>query len=52
MHATRPDAIVDSLPNVYDIPLHFGVTMPGPLGFVHLDLPTKLRAAGAPRHLR
>lgn len=46
IEATRPDAVIDSLPNVYDILVRAGVRMPAQLGFVHLDLPLRLKQAG------
>jgi LacI family transcriptional regulator len=43
--ATRPDAIVDALPNVFELLAELKLNVPRDLGFVHLDLPTHLRAA-------
>ena len=42
----KPDAIVDALSNVYELLAELGVAVPRDLGFVHLDLPTHLKAAG------
>jgi len=41
----RPDAIVNALPNVYEILTTLGLHAPHDLGFAHLDLPTHLKAA-------
>ena len=43
--ATRPDAIVNALPEVFEILTELKLKAPRDLGFVHLDLPTHLRAA-------
>ena len=42
--ATRPDAIVNSLPGVFELLTESGLHAPGDIGFVHLDLPTHLKA--------
>ena len=41
----RPDAIVNALPNVFEILAALDRCAPRDLGFVHLDLPTHLKAA-------
>jgi LacI family transcriptional regulator len=45
LSATRPDAIVNALPDVFEILTELKLGFPRDLGFVHLDLPTHLRAA-------
>jgi len=42
----RPDAIINAIPGVYEIMNRLGQKAPRDLGFVHLDLPPDLRAAG------
>ena len=43
---TRPDAIINALPLVYEQLTELGRQAPRDLGFVHLDLPAHLRKAG------
>ncbi len=44
---TRPDAIVNALPGVHEmLTAELGMQTPRDIGFVHLDLPTHLKAAG------
>ena len=43
--AARPDAIVNVLPNVFELLAALDLRAPRDLGFVHLDLPTHLKAA-------
>jgi len=42
----RPDAIINALPNVYELLAALKIRVPRQVGFVHLDLPEHLRAAG------
>ena len=42
---TRPDAIVNALPNVFEMLAGLNRRSPRDLGFAHLDLPTHLKAA-------
>jgi len=42
----RPDGIVNALPGVFELLTKLNRQIPGDLGFVHLDLPTHLKAAG------
>lgn len=42
---TRPDAIVNALPGVFELLTDLGLRPPAGLGFVHLDLPTHLKNA-------
>jgi LacI family transcriptional regulator len=42
---TRPDAIVNALPGVFELLTELGLRAPRDLAFVHLDLPTHLKAA-------
>jgi len=42
----RPDAVVNALPNVFEILTELELRAPDDLGFAHLDLPTHLQAAG------
>ena len=44
--ATKPDALINALPNVYELMTELGIKAPRDLGFVHLDLPQHLRKAG------
>ncbi len=41
----RPDAIINALPNVFEMLAELGVHPPQDLGFAHLDLPTHLKDA-------
>jgi LacI family transcriptional regulator len=43
---TRPDAIINALPDVYEMLAELGLQAPRDLGFAHLDLPTHLKEAG------
>jgi len=43
---TRPDAVVNALPNVHEMLAKLGPAVPRDLGFVHLDLPIHLNSAG------
>ncbi len=43
---SRPDAIINALPDVYELVTGLGLKAPRDLGFVHLDLPLHLRQAG------
>ncbi len=43
--ATRPDAIVNALPGVFELLTELALRVPDEIGFVHLDLPTHLKAA-------
>ena len=45
LKATRPDAIVNALPGVFELLTEVGLKAPVDLGFVHLDLPTHLKRA-------
>jgi LacI family transcriptional regulator len=40
---TRPDAIVNALPGVFELLTDLGLRPPAGMGFVHLDLPTHLK---------
>jgi len=42
---TRPDAIVNAVPNVFELVSEIGLNAPADIGFVHLDLPTHLKKA-------
>jgi len=42
---TRPDAIVNAVPGVFEFLTELRVRPPADLGFVHLDLPTHLKKA-------
>lgn len=42
---TRPDAIVNALPGVFELLSEAGLHAPEDIGFVHLDLPTHLKQA-------
>jgi LacI family transcriptional regulator len=44
--AVRPDAVVNALPGVFELLGELGLHAPRDLSFVHLDLPTQLKAAG------
>lgn len=44
--AARPDAIVNALPGVFELLGELDLHAPRDLSFVHLDLPTHLKAAG------
>ncbi|HEY3756636.1 MAG TPA: LacI family DNA-binding transcriptional regulator [Opitutaceae bacterium] len=46
LRQSRPDAIVNSLPGVYELLGEVGLRAPQDLGFAHLDLPNHLRAQG------
>lgn len=46
LDARRPDAIINALPNVYEMFTALGRSAPEDTGFVHLDLPTHLKEAG------
>jgi LacI family transcriptional regulator len=41
----RPDAVINALPNVFEILAELDLRAPRDLGFAHLDLPTHLKAA-------
>lgn len=43
LKATRPDAIVNALPGVFELLTGLETRVPRDLGFVHLDLPTHLK---------
>lgn len=43
---SRPDAIINALPKVYEMMSQLGLQAPRDVGFVHLDLPAHLRQAG------
>jgi len=43
---SRPDAIINALPGIYELLTELGVKAPRDVGFVHLDLPAHLRRAG------
>jgi len=43
---TRPDAIVNALPGVFELVAELDWRAPQDVGFVHLDLPTHLKEAG------
>jgi LacI family transcriptional regulator len=42
---TRPDAIINALPDVFEMLGELGVRTPDDVGFVHLDLPVHLKDA-------
>ena len=43
---TRPDAIINALPGVYEMLGELGWRVPAEVAFAHLDLPTSLKNAG------
>jgi len=45
LKSTRPDAIVNALPRVYELLTELKLHPPDDIGFVHLDLPTHLKQA-------
>ena len=45
LRASRPDAIVNALPGVFELLKDSGRHAPDDIGFVHLDLPTHLQTA-------
>jgi hypothetical protein len=46
LRAARPDVVINAVPGVYELLLGFGLRLPEDLGFVHLDLSPRLKAAG------
>lgn len=45
LRETRPDAIINALPDVFEMLGELGVRIPDDVGFVHLDLPVHLKDA-------
>jgi LacI family transcriptional regulator len=43
---TKPDAVINALPGVFELLTDLGVRPPKSVGFVHLDLPLHLNRAG------
>jgi len=46
LRAARPDVVINAVPGVYELLSGLGLRIPQELGFLHLDLSAKLKAAG------